>query len=162
MQLSKQNKRTIDTLTPVVVAAGVGFVSFRKSKDWRFVVATIIIAWLIAYILTSQVTRFFYLKGPAELPTGAGAETYDALPLTTRLKDEIYSWGFRDDAPYQELLSLNDAQFIKVYNAWNANFYSKDSETLPVAIAGENSGMFTTFKSLQASLAARFTKLNLQ
>ncbi len=117
MQLSKQNKRTIDTLTPVVVAAGVGFVSFRKSKDWRFVVATIIIAWLIAYILTSQVTRFFYLKGPAELPTGAGAETYDALPLTTRLKDEIYSWGFRDDAPYQELLSLNDAQFIKVYNA---------------------------------------------
>jgi len=162
MALTLQNKRRIDILLPTVLACIAGVFAFRKKNgDWRILVAAVLGGFIVSYIIVSQVTRYIYANGPAPVPTGADGKNYDGLPLAQRLHEDIYSLGFRNDAPYQDLLALSDGQFIAVYNAWNANFFSQDNETLPTAIAGENSGWFTTFKDLQAALKVRFEKLGL-
>lgn len=163
MALKKSDKQLIDLVAPTGLTAVAGYMAFKRSNDWRFITAVIVITFILVYIITSQVTKRFYLAGPAEVPTGAGAENYNALPLTQKLYDDIYAvFSFRQEAPYRELLALSDAQFIAVYNMWNRTYYEKDQETLPKAIAGENSGLFTEFKGLQSSLARRFQTLNLQ
>lgn len=162
MALTLQRKRQIDILLPTLLATAAGIMVFRKkANDWRLLIAAIIGAFVLGYIITSQVTKIAYSQGPGAVDVGndAVAQAYDGLPLATRLMNDIYSWGFRDYTPYEDLMKLTDGQIKQVYNAWNKNFYSKDNETLPVAISGENFGII--HDSLKKQVLARFQTLQL-
>lgn len=166
MALTLQRKRQIDILLPTLLATAAGVMVFRKkANDWRLLIAAIIGAFVLGYIITSQVTKIAYSQGPAAVPVPANepqAQSFNGLPLAQRLYDDIYTWGVRNGAPYRDLMNLTDGQFIQVYNAWNKTFFAEDNETLPVAINGESVGLDVSFNQIKPLVMARFARLNLQ
>jgi hypothetical protein len=106
--------------------------------------------------------------GKVPLPDDNGNSTGQAsdskiMRITDDLKEDIYSWFTRDSAPYVELMGLSDTDFVRVYNDWNARYYSKDNQTLKQAIEGEFlSSTSFTFYNLKPQLMERFSRLGLQ
>lgn len=105
---------------------------------------------------------------PVTLPNDNGSSTGQApdikiMQITDALKEDIYSWFTRDSAPYVELMGLSDTDFVRVYNDWNARYFSKDNQTLKQAIEGEFlSSTSFTFYNLKPQLMERFQRLSLQ
>lgn len=161
MALTLQRKRQIDILLPTLLATVAGVLVFRKKAgDYRLLIAAVIGAFILGYIITSQITKIIYTKGPDAAPVPAGAENYNPSSLAQRLYNDISCWVcLHDFDVYRELAGLSDAQFIKVYNEYNKNFYSKYNETLAVSIAEEGFGIAN--ESLKQSLMQRFKSLRL-
>lgn len=161
MPLTIQRKRQIDLLLPTILATVAGVLAFRKKgAEYRILIVAVLGTFIVAYILTTQITKIIASAPPSSVPDMPGAENYDGTPLAKKLYDDIYEiFGFHDFDIYRELADLTDAQLIKVYNAWNKNFYAEDKETLPVAIAGEEFGIWND--NLQRNILNRFSALNL-
>lgn len=151
-------------MLPLLVACGITYYAFKKKgSDYRVLLVALIGGFVVSYIIVSQVTRAIYMTGPAEIPTGADGQNYNALPLAQRLYDDITEWiGFRDDSPYKEALTLSDGQLIALHNAWNKNFYGRvGGKTLYQAIEGENGGWFLDFATIREQLLDRLQRLGL-
>ena len=161
--MTHSQKKTVDIIAPTLVAGGVLWYLFGKYKDWRVLVAGAVVAWVIVYIIVSQITKVAQVNSPAPVPTGGGCDDYDPKSLTDALHEDITcSLCFRDKSLYTTLLGLADCQLRKVYNYWNANYYSDVKESLPVAIAKESSAFDSQFGYQQAAIKAKFATLNLQ
>lgn len=96
--------------------------------------------------------------------TGATGQLPSAgiTAITDSLYDDIYSIWTRDSQPYIDLMALSDTDFVRVYNDWNARYYSKDQQTLKQAIDGEwLSATSFTFYNLKPQLMQRFSRLGL-
>lgn len=105
---------------------------------------------------------------PVEVPEDSGgtsgAQLSDAAiqTLVNDLKEDIYSYGTRNSAPYVTLLALSNTDFVRAYNDWNSRYYQLDKETLKQAIAGEwFSSTSFTFANIKDDLMTRFTNLGL-
>lgn len=161
--LTQTTKKQIDFLLPVLLAAIVAFITFKKQKDIKFVVSAGIITLVLGYIITSQITKGLYLKGPAQLPTGPGAENYDPKALIDSIHQDIYcKFCIRNRDLYNQLIARTDAELIKCYNYWNAQYFADDKETLTGAIAGESGFFDSNFGEQQKAMALKFSRLNLQ
>ena len=162
MPLTKDDKKSIDLLTPVLIMGVAGFYAYRKTKNWQMIALVLVAAYLLGYIVTSQITRRIYLSGPAPVPTGGGCASYDPSLICVEAHKDIYSWGFRDLSPYKKMLILADCQLISVYNYWNKVYYREDRETLPQAISNEGSfGVFDD-ENVKQPLLQKFQRLGLQ
>ena len=160
--LTIQKKRQIDVMIPTVLAAIAGIYAFKKrGATWQTLLVVVIGAFIVSYIVVSQITKYIYTSGPMQLPVGADAQNYNGKPLAERIQVDIYSWGLRKVAPYKELLSLSDGQLIAVYNAWNENYFGKDGETLTAALAGEWSSWTGEFYTLRDQILERFSRLGI-
>ncbi len=76
---------------------------------------------------------------PPDNQGSGNTDTFSPAPYTDAIKDEIYSWGFRDATPLEDINSLSNSKFVAVYNDWNKRYYGKDKETLVGAIKKESS-----------------------
>lgn len=138
--MTQQTKATINTITPLLAAAIAMYISYKSSKDFTRMFIFGAIAFVLVWLVTARVTKTIYNQGPAYVPTGTGegCDTYDPVPLTAELYNDISGiFGFRNNAVYDKLLSLSPCQLRKVYNTWNDKYYAENNETLPVAISGE-------------------------
>ncbi len=164
MALTKPVKNTLDFALPSLVAGIVGFTIFSKKKDWKFVLIGTGIAFLLSYIIVSQVTKAFYTNGPAALPTGGGCENYDPTALIDAIYEDCTCTAcFRDKELYTTLLGLSDCQLITAYNYWNKNkFASAGSVSLPIMIAQQGNFWDSDFEQQQQALSAKFKTLSLQ
>lgn len=166
MGLTKTTKNAIDFTAPTVGAGILCVVMFRYKVNWKIILGAAAIAWLLLYLVTTQLTRVAALQGPAPVPTGGGCDDYDPKALMDSIHEDLTcTLCFRKENLYTDLLALADCQLIKCYNYWNANFYPEDKQSLPKAIAAPGtwtslSGTFTN--QLQPQCADRFKTLSLQ
>jgi len=160
--LTKTVKNTIDLSVPAILAGAVAYMLLKAGKGWQFVLIASGIAFLVAYIVTSQVTKAAYLAGPAAKP--GGNANYDPKELIDGIyTDCTCTFCFRQKTLYTTLLGLTDAQLISAYNYWNANYYSQaNNQSLPVIIAAQSNTIDSQFEQDQTSLANRFATLGLQ
>ena len=161
--MTHSQKKTVDIVAPTLVSGGVVWYLFGKYKDWRILVAGAVVAWVIVYIIVSQITKVAQVNGPAPVPTGGGCDDYDPKALTDAIyKDVSCNFCLRDKQLYTTLLGLADCQLRKVYNYWNATYYNENNQSLPVAIADESSWLDSQFGFQQDAIKAKFQTLNLQ
>lgn len=139
--MNYQTKRTIDNAVPAVLAGVAGFIAFKKGANWKIVVAAIVIVFIVAYIVTTQVTKNLYVNKPKDVPLVKDYSTddckdYDGTSLAKLIKDD-YDPGFLGSifhtgsaATYNQVLSLSNCQLIRLYNYWNQNYYAETGKTL--------------------------------
>ena len=164
MALNWQNKRTIDYTVPTLFAMLGGYVAFKKKGSWQLVLVVAIMSFIFLYFLTTQVTKRAYAAGPRDIPAGSGQDVsaFDPTALINGIHEDITCYlCIRNRGLYDQLNALTDGQLIKAWNYWKNTFYNEDQETLPQAIANESAFMDSNFGQQQATLAARFQKLNL-
>lgn len=162
MALSDNNKKTIDIILPTVAAALAAYYLYRGKKSGKEIAIVAVIAWVLSYIIISQVTRMINRQGPAQKATGGTCDNYDPSGLANRLKEDITCvFCKRDLDIYKEMMALPDCEFITLYNYWNKNIYANLKKTLRVAIEDEG-GVNIPFQSLQEAISDRFQRLNLQ
>jgi len=162
MALSKAAKNTIDVLIPAACAGVVAWFLFRRTKKVEYIIGGAAIVFVLAYLVTSRLTKVAFVNGPTPVPTGGGCDDYDPTALGDALYNDITGLSFRNHDLYTQLLGLADCQLRKVYNYWNERYYSEDSETLPVAISNETGFWDNEFRTQQAAVKQKFSTLNLQ
>lgn len=162
MRLTLARKRQIDILLPTVLATIAGIYAFRKKgADYRILVIAVLGAFLVSYIIVTQVTKMIYASGPSAVAVPPGAESFNGMPMAQRLRDDCYDFfSMRDYSLYEDFLKLTDGQIIQVYNAFNKNFFAEYNETLTQAIADEGFGW--VYGGLKDSVLSRMQSLNLQ
>lgn len=161
--LSANTKKTIDLVLPSAAAGFVAWYVFGRSKDWRYVAAAAAITWVLAYAITSQITKAVHVKGPAPVPTGGGCEEYSPVALIDAIhEDTTCTFCFRNRDLYDQLLGLADCQFIKAYNYWNEKYYTETSKSLAVTVSEQSSLFDSRFQQQQSALKNKFATLNLQ
>lgn len=150
MAFTKETKKTIDLLVPAVLTAYVGYFFYTKNgKNWQSIAIAAGIAFLLSYIIVSQITKAVYaaatkpedLDIKPDLSSGGTGSVFNPATYTDRLKKDIYSYGFRDASIYADLVALSTAELVQVYNDWNERYYSLDSETMIQAMNGESYGI---------------------
>ena len=96
--MNYQTKKNIDLVVPAVLAGAAGFYAFRKSGNWKIIVAVVLIVFIVAYIVTTQITKRVYVTKPHDVPPVADYSTsdcadYDGTSLAKLIKDD-YDPGF--------------------------------------------------------------------
>lgn len=74
--------------------------------------------------------------------------------------DGVNVWS-HDEEPYQQLLTLSDTDFEKVYNEFNADHQASSGQTLRQWIDNEDAYWGSQFSVLKESILNRMDKLNL-
>lgn len=88
--------------------------------------------------------------------------TFAPEPYTDALHEEIYAiFSARNMKPFEDLLALEDGEFVAVATDWNARYKKEDSETLLQAIRGEWFDNVGKPKEVSQALFAKFLRLNI-
>lgn len=161
--LTLQTKKRIDLVVPTLAAFAAAAYAFKKGRsDWRTMIVVLLGVFIVAYIVTTQVTKTIYSQGPPQLPVGKDAQSYDGLPMATRVfNDTDCFWCFRDVQLYKDILALTDGQLLQVENSWRSNFHSKNNESMREAINAEFSSWSAEFYPLRDALNNRFDSLGI-
>jgi hypothetical protein len=163
MAFSPSTKKAVDIMVPSLAAGAVVWVVFKRTKDWRYLAAAAALTFLLAYLITSQLTKVAYVNGPAPVPTGGGCDGYDPTALVDGIyNDTTCTLCLRDRNLYDQLLGLADCQLLKAANYWNGKYYADTGKSLPVMIAAQSSFFDSDFGQQQKGLKAKFATLNLQ
>lgn len=175
--MNYQTKRTIDNAVPAVLAGVAGFIAFKKGANWKIVVAAIVIVFVVAYIVTTQVTKNLYTTKPHDVPLVNDYSTddckdYDGTSLARLIKDDYEPPGLfgtffhaGSEATYDQVLALSNCQLIRLYNYWNQNYYSQTGKTLKGVFMWMNENGFIrglANGSLLKAIVARLESMNLQ
>jgi len=120
---------------------------------------------IIALIILAIVAIYFYRKGkkqvtisdiPTDNPqttTGNGGVNMSGQQLSVNeivsLADQIHEdvncvFCTRNTALYQRVASLSDTDLVRIYNAYNSKYQSKDGETMLEALKKELTAMFSS------------------
>lgn len=139
---------------------------------------TYAIIGLVALVVLVSVAIYFYKKGKKQvsvqvLPydvageptgtgqpgTGNGISNNQIKVLVQKLYDDMsgFNWSGHDQAPYQEMSTLSDTDFVRVYNLFNTLYQKESEQTLREWIDNEK----YAFSFLTDSILQRMAKLNL-
>lgn len=163
MALSKSTKTTIDLLVPTGLAGAAAWFLFTKTKKIEYVLAGAVIAFVLGYVVTSQLTKAAFTNGPAPVPTGGGCDDYSPVSLVDSIyEDTTCTLCFRKRELYDTLLGLADCQLIKCYNYWNEKYYTDSGKSLTQQISSQSSFFDSNFGQQQSAIALKFSTLNLQ
>lgn len=141
-----------------------------------------IILWsiIIVIILLVIFSFYFYYRGKkqttiSKLPTdnpaagnggvqvsGAQISDNDVSLLADQLYDDITSiFQFRNNSLYERLVALSDTDLVRIYNAYNTKYQSKNGETLLQALKNEITAWFGNAKYNMEAIINRLSKYNL-
>ena len=173
VRLTIQQKKNIDMVAPLLLACGVGYFYFQKNKDkdWKMLLAIVLIVFAVGYVITTKITRTIIDQAPPiVLPSDDSLQpcgNFDPKPITDAIHADAYrpllSVGFRDIDSYKSLAALSNCELVKCYKYWYDNYHSENNESLAQAIAAEGIAFLeVNFKQVQDVLASKFASLNLQ
>lgn len=160
--LSTSTKKTVDLIIPAAIAGVVIFLLFRSKQKWQVVLGGGAIAFLLAYLITTRVTKAAYLDQPAPVPTGGGCDDYDPTALVTGYYNNYTGWSAWDTDLLNQFAALGDCQLIKCYNYWNQKYFTEQGLSLTAALAKGGHWWDFSYNSIATNLANRFKTLNLQ
>lgn len=168
--MNQELKKNINLLVPVIASGGAGLLLYRRGKSAQWLIAGVVITFLIVWLVTRQVTKTIenITESPDHVnvdPDAAGTidQNFDPRPYTNQLKDDIYAawWVIRDGAIYATILQLSNANLVKIYNDWNERYYALDKETMIQAMQGETYGNFNATAHNAASIISRLKGMGL-
>lgn len=137
----------------------------------------ILLGVFIFLLFIGIVAFIFYQKGKktttiAKVPTdnipgdpgnSAGVSDSDITKVAGDLHTEMNGFNYtRDTAPYHAYMLLGNADFVKVYNAFNDKFQAASKATLKGWIDGEKSIWDTDFDAVKKDILSRMESLNLK
>ncbi|MGZ4079564.1 MAG: hypothetical protein ACXVPW_18240 [Bacteroidia bacterium] len=143
----------------------------------QFTTKQMLLAAFIFLLFIGVIAFIFYQKGKktttiAQVPTdnvpgdpgnSAGVSDSDITKIAGDLHTEMdgFNWE-RDTAPYHALMLLGNADFVRVYNAFNTKFQAASGATLKGWIDGEKSIWDTDFDAVKKDILSRMESLNLK
>lgn len=156
-------RKNINVFIPFLVA---GYYIYRTDKsfnNWKTTLPVVIFILIIVWIITRQATNYIYAETnkPDDGTIPANAKDYDEGTFCKKIYNDIYCiFCFRDKSLYYELAGMPDAYIIAVNKYWNDNYYSKDNESLRMAINNETLGW--ELSPVLKTINSRFDKLKIQ
>lgn len=160
MKFNEGTKSTIDIIVPVTGAGIVFYYLFKKdNQTLQKAGITAAIVGVVLYVLVTQVTKRILgaAQKPADLPntidtpgsvdnngTNPTTGNFNSKSWAKRLYDDIsplnWMFGYGHDAKlYADLILLSNENLIKIYNQWQADYYSLyDNRTLVQAMKDES------------------------
>lgn len=150
-------------IIPLLLASGIGYLSWKNSKKWQIAAGGFLVSWFVLWLITRNVVNLVTnkpydpnagtIKG-FDPNTGTSVSnaggTAGSVPVNTfnpdgwadALKKDIYAGPFvtRDHRLYEELAKLSTENLVKVYKVWQDKYYRLDKETMIDAMNGEAYG----------------------
>jgi hypothetical protein len=168
MKFTSENKKAIDALVPLGISGGLFYYLYTKGKSWKEIIWLPVAALVLSWLIVKQFTKaaLTAAEAPDHVnvdPDAAGQidQDFNPQPYTDRLKDDIYSWGWRDSSIYSDLVLLSNANLVKVYNDWTERYFSEDNETMIEAMEGETYGNWTSTAHNTAAIINRLKGMGL-
>jgi hypothetical protein len=157
-------KKNINVIVPLLVAVYFVYKTDPKLAGYKktlpIAIGIFLLIWFITHQATSYVQKEQDKPTPGTIPD-AVTDKFDAASFCTKLYNDIdciFCW--RDKELYRQLAAYPDTYIIAINSYWNDKYYSKNGETLRVAINGEVLGIM--LESTKDTINQRFDKLNIQ
>lgn len=144
--MNKDLQRSINLFVPLLLAAGAGYMAYRKKVSWQMLLVIFGVTWLVLWLLTRQAVKLIatsenkQAKIPVDTSTGGVLpDNFNATGWVERIKKDIYGLNIfgHDTELWRSLVNLNDSQSIAIGNRWNDLYFSEYNEGLPAAIDDE-------------------------
>lgn len=110
----------------------------KKVGTIVLLIVVLVISWQVYKKIKFTVQQPRPIPLPDDNPLGPFQGSFNPVPLTEKLYQDIRGWKFFNNyEPWKELSALSDTQVVQVMNEWDKRYFSTWGETLLEAFSGE-------------------------
>lgn len=140
--ISPEVSKSMKIYLPVVVAGGAGYVAWQKKASWQVLLIVMGAAWLLSWLLAKTTLNLVAdtqdKPKQVDIPAGALPASFNGKVWADRLYNDISCFiCTRDKDLYRDMVNMTDYELLDIANHWNRHHYTKDKETMALAMRRE-------------------------